>query len=60
MSFVSAGGGEWDSGTGAAGDTWTNGAEAGANAGADFGTTNGDVVENVDGGGSGGDFKCRL
>lgn len=56
MSLNLAGGGEWDSGAGAA-DTWTDGADAGANAGGDFGATNGDVTQ--DGGQAGGDFTCR-
>ncbi|KAL9132800.1 MAG: hypothetical protein Q9175_006028 [Cornicularia normoerica] len=56
MSFFSAGAGEWDSGVGAA-DTWTDGAEAGANSGHNFGATNGEVTQN--GGEAGGDFMCR-
>lgn len=55
--LISVGGGEWDSGAGVAGDTWTDGADAGANAGGDFGTTNHEITEKVAGGG--GDFTCR-
>lgn len=57
MSLLSANGGEWDSGAGAAGNTWTDDADAGANAGTNFGTTNGEVPH--DGAGGGGEFTCR-
>ena len=57
MSLISAGGGEWDAGAGAAGDTWANGADAGVNAGGDFGTVNGETTQN--GAEGGGDFTCR-
>ena len=55
-SLISAGGGEWDSGAGAAGDTWNDGTDTGVNAGDDFGAANGEVVTNEAGGG---DFTCR-
>ena len=69
-SLISAGGGEWNSGAGAAGDTWNDGTDTGvnagdtwndgtdtgANAGDDFGAANGEVVTNEAGGG---DFTCR-
>ena len=51
------GDGEWNSGAEAARDTWNTGADAEANAGGDFGTTNGEAVTN--GAGGGGDFTCR-
>ena len=63
-SLISAGSGDWDSGAGAAGDTWTNGVDAGASAagdtwndGTDAGAiAGGDVGTN---GAGGGDFTCR-
>ena len=60
-SLISAGGGDWDSGGGAAGDTWTEGpTDTGANAGNDFGATNGETNGEVAmNGGGGGDFTCR-
>ena len=55
-SLISAGNGEWNSGGGAAGDTWNDSTDAGANAGDDLGAANGEVVTNE---GGGGDFTCR-
>ena len=72
-SLISAGNGEWNSGGGAAGDTWNDGTDAGANAGAagdtwndgtEAGANAGDDLgaangEVVTNESGGGDFTCR-